>query len=90
MNLSHTTPIAFRGERAQLTILRNDGYCWGRIVTSTGKNFDVQTEEDWYDLDDADAMDAAEEAAKDPANVSPAQGWPLGWQEGVELEEHQA
>lgn len=46
------------GRPVNLLILRNAGYCWGRLVFAGGENFDVGgTERDLYDWDDASAAD---------------------------------
>jgi hypothetical protein len=70
-------PITFRGKLADLCVIRNDGYCWGRITTAAGEQFDVSPieDEDLYDSDDVDARQRFEELARDEANISPAQAW---------------
>ena len=56
-------PFTYEGKPAQMYVLRNDGYCWGRIVTESGQELDVTTEADHYDQEDEIAADAFIEAA---------------------------
>jgi hypothetical protein len=63
MQISEGFPVTFRGAPAQLHILRNDGYCWGRLVTASGEQFDVSPAEedlDLYDYADGDAATVLE------------------------------
>ncbi len=71
---SNEVDIDFNGKPAKLAVMRNNGYCWGRI-RQDGQQFDVMTETDWYDLPDDEVEEACIQAAKDPTNVQPAVGW---------------
>lgn len=71
MLISESRAITFRGKRATLCVLRNNGYCWGRI-TCGREQYDVETEDDQYDEDDLDALHAFAKAAADPRNVTRA------------------
>jgi hypothetical protein len=81
MIASHTRQITVRGWTAKpvvgsLSVIRNDGYCWGRIVLPSGRQLDVSSgETDLYDLPDEDALDIFEELAEDADNVEEAVGW---------------
>jgi hypothetical protein len=72
---SHSTFVTYRGEPAELSVMRNDGECWGRLVTARGAKFDVECADDQYDQDDSNALDAFEAALGDPENISDAVGW---------------
>lgn len=80
MLISHHRTIDYHGAPAELMVVRNDGYCWGRIVTAAGQHLDVDpptedgAEVDLYDETDTDALDVLEAQARDDANVSPAIG----------------
>jgi hypothetical protein len=66
----------WHGKAATLYVLRNDGYCWGRLVDHTGKEFDVLGEADLYDCEDSEAFARlADWANDDPTSVSDAHGW---------------
>lgn len=71
---SDERPIKFRGQPATLTVMRNNGVCWGRVRVGT-KQFDVVTRADHYDDDNADALDAFERASRHPRCIEKAQGW---------------
>lgn len=62
--VSDARTIKFRGKSARLSVIRNNGFCWGEIVTSSGESLDVHTRADHYDSDDDEALDAFERAAK--------------------------
>jgi hypothetical protein len=65
MLISAPFPFEHAGQPAQLRVLRNDGFCWGRIVLADGTNLDVGIEEaDWYDLTDTDAAQVILELVK--------------------------
>jgi hypothetical protein len=72
---SHSTFITYQGQPAELSVIRNDGVCWGRLVTAQGAKYDVECPVDQYEEDDSDALDAFSEALDDPTNVSDAAGW---------------
>lgn len=77
MIASHSIPITYKGVQATLEVLRNDGFCWGRITTEQGAQLDVNAPEgeDLYDWADSDAIDRLEELAQDESNVTPGVGW---------------
>lgn len=77
MLISDPRDITFRRRPARLFALRNNGYCWGRVIDADGAQWDVDTAHDWYDYDDDDALDAFERAAK-RGKVEPLAGAPLG------------
>jgi hypothetical protein len=68
--------ITYKGEPAKLYVMRNDGYCWGRVVTKDGEELDAITRKDYYDQEDEVAAVAFERAAK-RGNVESAAGWLL-------------
>ena len=71
MLISGGRKIRFRGKRAVLIVLRNNGYCWGRVECPDGRRFDIDADEDHYDDEDDDAIDAFIEYAKDDKNIHP-------------------
>ncbi len=74
MLISHAREVTFRGCLASLFVLRNDGYCWGRIKTRTGQSFDIDAPDgiDPYDDPDEDALDTFAACLDNPAAISPA------------------
>lgn len=82
MLISHVRLIDYVGQppkSAQLMVLRNDGFCWGRIVLADGTNLDVDSASDYYEYDDEYVLDRFEDLSTIPRHVSPAQGWPMQW-----------
>lgn len=73
---SASRAITHDGKPAQLSVIRNDGYCWGRIRFQDDREpqLDVMTRKDCYDDDDTAALDTFERAAK-RGRVEPAVGW---------------
>lgn len=71
---SKAVATTFNGKPAMISVMRNDGHCWGRIRQGE-EQFDVTTRKDWYDFNDAEALAGFQRAAQAPANVSPAAGW---------------
>lgn len=55
MIISDPVSFEFEGLPAVMRVLRNDGHCWGRIVTATGEQLDVSSRKDFYDWFDGDA-----------------------------------
>lgn len=72
---SHSRLVTFRRAPAVLSVIRNNGSCWGRLITAQGVELDVVTRRDWYDQGDEDALDAFERASRNPRCVSAACGW---------------
>lgn len=71
---STAVDFEYKGEPAKMAVLRNNGYCWGRIYQ--GKEcLDVTIRKDWYDYSDEDAAQAFIRAARRESNVEPAAGW---------------
>ncbi|MBT2325506.1 hypothetical protein J7E62_24540 [Variovorax paradoxus] len=77
MIMSDAVAVTFRGEPATLRVMRNDGYCWGRIVAYDKQQFDVSVpdDEDVYDDCDEHALERFEECMHDEILVSPAVAW---------------
>lgn len=63
----------FKRQHAQMHVCWNNGYCWGRIVTKDGREFDVHTARDYYD-DHVRGAEAFERAAK-RGKAERAQHW---------------
>jgi hypothetical protein len=74
MLISEGHEFSFRKQPATMTVLRNDGYCWGRIETADGQRFDVSTGKDWYDYDDESAAEGFVRASRRSSNVDPVDG----------------
>lgn len=51
--------IRYANMPASLSVMRNDGHCWGRLIVDN-KHYDVSSDEDYYDATDEDALDAFE------------------------------
>jgi hypothetical protein len=84
MIFSDAFPITFKGQPAQLRVVRNDGFCWGRLVLKSGEELDIETGRDQYERADEDAAVAFENAAK-RGNVEPAVGeYRIGWADQTE------
>ena len=49
---------------AQVRVIRNSGYAYGRIVLKDGSNYDVFTNKDWYEHSDQDAAAGFVRAAR--------------------------
>jgi hypothetical protein len=64
LDFSEAFPVTYRGNPAQIRVLRRDGYCWGRLIFDDGLEYDIDTEEDLYDWDDGDAADQLEHEAR--------------------------
>ena len=54
--VSKSLDVQFRGKPAELVIMRNDGFCWGRIDSPMGQ-FDVIPQNDLYDETDDTALE---------------------------------
>lgn len=77
MIFSEAFPFTYKGRPAQLRVIRNNGFCWGRIVCKRGGELDVWTRSDQYERTD-EAAAAFIRAAK-RGSVEPAVGSPIGW-----------
>lgn len=64
MLISQAFPLTYDRKPAQMRVLRNDGYCWGRLITADGAQLDVATARDHYDDCDEDAAASFIRAAK--------------------------
>lgn len=73
---SATRAITHEGKPAQLSVIRNDGHCWGRIRFEDEQQpqLDVVTRKDCYEDEDSVALDTFERAAK-RGRVEQAVGW---------------
>lgn len=74
MTESEAVGFEYKGKPAKMSVMRNDGYCWGRIRQGDVQ-LDVETDDDLYDETDAGALDVLIQAAGNPNNVSSAEGW---------------
>lgn len=80
MIFSDAFPITFNGKPAQIRVIRNDGFCWGRLITKRSER-DVYTKRDYYEQEDLVAAQAFERAAKRGNIEPPAASWRIGWAE---------
>lgn len=70
-------PFTFKRAPAVLHVIRNDGYCWGRIVQGL-QEYDVQLKRrDVYDETDEDAARALINAAQRGHAEPPMASWRL-------------
>jgi hypothetical protein len=82
VTISEPFPFTFQGAPARLYVLRNDGFCWGRIVRDNapdgeeGAQLDVSTHYDQYDKADEDAAECLMDAARN-GHAEPIAGAPL-------------
>jgi hypothetical protein len=69
-------PFSFRlhNKPAVVYVVRNNGECWGRIVTEGGTEYDVSTRKDWYDQEDLSAAMAFANRARGE-HLDPPAGW---------------
>lgn len=74
MLISEAFALKFNGRPANMRVIRNDGYCWGRLICLDGTEFDVSTARDHYDDDDDKAARAFIRAAQ-RGNVDDPSGW---------------
>lgn len=73
---SHARPLTYQGRPAQLSVIRSNGYCWGRIRFPDGSHpKDVVTTDDLYERTDEDALDELERLSANPNHVEMAHGW---------------
>lgn len=73
---SNARDITIQGKPGRLSVIRNNGYCWGRIrfAGKDEKQLDVFTKRDHYERTDEEALDSFERAAK-RGQVEEAVGW---------------
>lgn len=71
---SNAIPVRFRGRAGTIRVFRNNGSAWGRINLPGGDEFDVYTNRDYYEYDDASAAAAFMRAAN-RGQYEPAIGW---------------
>lgn len=64
--------VRYKGKPAKLYVLRNEGECWGRLVTADAE-YDVVTKRDQYDQPDDVAATAFARAAGQ--GTLPPAGW---------------
>lgn len=73
---SASKAITYQGKPARISVMRNDGFCWGRIrLADDGTQLDVTTRRDQYDEPDEVALAAFIRASQRPQRVEPAVGW---------------
>ena len=72
MQLSAPITIQFRGHDAQLRVVRNEAFCWGRITARGEQLFDVNPPRDLYDQPDDKALAALAGYAHDESCVEPS------------------
>lgn len=58
MFISASIEFRFKDAPAHMYVLREDGYCWGRIIDATGAQWDLHSQRDYYDEPDEDAANA--------------------------------
>lgn len=81
MIFSEAFPITIKGKPAQVRVVRNNGYCWGRVIFKDGKEFDVSIQRDHYERIDEEAAASFERAAKRGKLLEPLGSWRIGWAE---------
>jgi hypothetical protein len=74
MTASEPFQFVFRGQPAEMRVLRNSGHCWGRI-SAPGSKLDVEADIDIYDLSDAAAAEIFILMSATPGNVQEATAW---------------
>ena len=74
---SKSVEFVYAGKRATICVMRNNGYCWGRIDTEDGSELDVVTPKDLYDEDDDYVIKAYLKVARGTrvGTIEPATGW---------------
>lgn len=81
MIFSDAFPVKIKGRSAQIRVVRNDAFCWGRIVYSDGAEFDIETRRDYYDHADEDAAFAFERAVRRGRLEEPLTDFRIGYSE---------
>lgn len=77
--ISEGIPATIRRRPALVHVVRNDGYCYGRVLfTDDNSEHDVSTSRDWYDADDEDAAAAFVRKAERRPLEEPAASWRVG------------
>ena len=73
---SDAVTFTYKGKPATLCVMRNNGYCWGRIVCQDGTQWDVMhIHKDMYEQPDEDVLEAYIRLSRNPKCVNPAVGW---------------
>lgn len=74
----------YRGQPAQISVLRNNGYCWGQLVTKSLGQFTIDLDRDLYDCGDAEVaeeLDAIVQQAQGDLEPAP---WEISWYDDLE------
>jgi hypothetical protein len=71
----------YKRQPAQIYVIRNDGFCWGRLVLKDGTNFDISTSRDYYEHDDVSAAEAFERAMRRGKVEEPMASWTIDYDE---------
>jgi len=81
MLISAAIKIKHEGQDAQVSVLRNNGYCWGRLVLADGREFDIEPDDDFYGEDDDYVLGELQQLAANAGNLCLCAGAPIGWDE---------
>lgn len=81
MLISSPRRTIYKDTEARLFVLRNNGYCWGRLVLPDQTQFDVEPPDgkDPYDWPDWDAADLLEEQVAAGRVTGPLHSMELWW-----------
>ncbi len=71
----------YKRQPAQIYVIRNDGFCWGRLVLEDGTNYDITTRRDYYEADDISAAEAFERAMRSGKVEEPMASWRIDYDE---------
>lgn len=79
--ISAPESFTFRKRPARMYVVRNDGFCYGRLCVTQPSGVihehDVATKRDYYERDDADAAQAFINAARRGNFEEPMASWRL-------------
>lgn len=78
MIISEAFPFTLKKQPAQMYVVRNDGFCWGRLVLEDGTEYDVESKRDRYDYDDDEAAASFIYLAKRGMIEEPMSSWRIG------------
>lgn len=78
-NIHTVLATQYRGQPAQISVVRNDGNCWGRLVLADGTQLDVVPDDDVYDETDEACAALFDRLVKADQVSDPLTTWSVDW-----------
>jgi hypothetical protein len=78
---SDPIPVTIKGRAAQMRVIRNSGFCWGRIIYPDNMEADVHPQRDFYNWTDEEAVRAMERHANRKGTTEVLGSWRFGWEQ---------